>query len=71
LGKNETGAVAASPIWLNFMQGVLDGTPMEKFSIPEGIVFMRIDAATGKPVTPMTKKITFECFKDPLFRDTL
>jgi hypothetical protein len=44
---------------------------MEKFSIPEGIVFMRIDAATGKPVTPMTKKITFECFKDPLFRDTL
>lgn len=71
LGKNETGAVAASPIWLNFMQGVLDGTPMKKFSIPEGIVFMRIDAATGKPVTPMTKKITFECFKDPLFRDTL
>ena len=71
LGKNETGAVAASPIWLNFMQGVVEGTPVKTFSIPEGIVFMRVDAETGKPVTPMTKKITFECFKDPLFQDTL
>ena len=71
LGKNETGAVAASPIWLNFMQGVVEGTPVKTFSIPEGIVFMRVDAETGKPATPMTKKITFECFKDPLFRDTL
>jgi penicillin-binding protein 1A len=71
LGKNETGAVAASPIWLNFMQGVLEGTPLKTFSIPEGIIFMRIDAETGKPVTPKTKKITFECFKDPFFQDTL
>ena len=71
LGKNETGAVAASPIWLNFMQGVVEGTSVKTFSIPEGIVFRRVDAATGKPVTPMTRKITFECFKDPLFRDTL
>jgi penicillin-binding protein 1A len=71
LGKNETGAVAASPIWLNFMEGVLEGTPMKTFSIPEGIVFMRIDAETGKPVTPKTKKVTFECFKDPFFQDTL
>jgi penicillin-binding protein 1A len=71
LGKNETGAVAASPIWLNFMQEVLEGTPIKTFSIPEGIVFMRIDAETGKPVTPLTRKVTFECFKDPLFQDTL
>jgi penicillin-binding protein 1A len=71
LGKNETGAVAASPIWLNFMQGILEGTPRKIFSIPEGIVFMRIDAETGKPVTPKTKKVTFECFKDPFFQDTL
>lgn len=71
LGKNETGAVAASPIWLSFMQEALEGAPVKTFSIPEGIVFARIDAETGKPVTPLTKKVTFECFKDPLFRDTL
>jgi penicillin-binding protein 1A len=71
LGKNETGAVAASPIWLSFMQGVLEGTPTKTFAIPEGIIFMRIDAETGKPVTPKTRKVTFECFKDPLFQDTL
>ncbi|MCK5513171.1 MAG: PBP1A family penicillin-binding protein, partial [Deltaproteobacteria bacterium] len=29
LGKHETGAVAASPIWLKFMQEVLEGTPMK------------------------------------------
>ena len=52
------------------MQGVLEGTPVKDFSIPEGIVFRRIDAETGKPVTPQTRKITFECFKDPLFQDT-
>src|SRR5579863_10413741 len=31
LGKPETGAVAALPIWLEFMQGALDGKPIENF----------------------------------------
>jgi penicillin-binding protein 1A len=31
LGKPETGAVAALPIWLEFMQGALDGKPVENF----------------------------------------
>ncbi len=31
LGKPETGAVAALPIWLEFMQGALDGKPIEDF----------------------------------------
>jgi len=31
LGKPETGAVAALPIWLQFMQGALAGKPIEDF----------------------------------------
>jgi penicillin-binding protein 1A len=31
LGKPETGAVAALPIWLQFMQGALAGKPVEAF----------------------------------------
>jgi penicillin-binding protein 1A len=31
LGKPETGAIAALPIWLEFMQGALDGKPVQQF----------------------------------------
>ena len=31
LGKPETGAIAALPIWLQFMQGALAGKPIENF----------------------------------------
>jgi penicillin-binding protein 1A len=31
LGKPETGAVAALPIWLEFMQGSLEGKPVQDF----------------------------------------
>src|ERR1700692_3774673 len=31
LGKPETGAIAALPIWLQFMQGALAGKPVEEF----------------------------------------
>jgi len=31
LGKRETGAVAALPIWLEFMKAALDGEPVENF----------------------------------------
>lgn len=64
LGKRETGAVAASPIWVEFMQGALEGKPKKTFTVPEGVVFMRIDAKTGKPATPQTKKVAYECYKE-------
>jgi penicillin-binding protein 1A len=31
LGKPETGAVAALPIWLEFMQGAVEGSPVQAF----------------------------------------
>jgi penicillin-binding protein 1A len=47
LGPQETGARAASPIWVSFMKNVLKGEPQE-FSPPDnGIVSCIIDPATG------------------------
>ena len=68
LGTHETGAVAALPIWLEFMKEAVDGKVVENFSVPEGIVFTKTDAVTGEPVGPKqpakSGKVIFECFKE-------
>jgi penicillin-binding protein 1A len=64
LGKTETGAVAAIPIWLGFMKRVLANQPAKEFEPPEGIVFVKIDAQTGLLPVPESRKTIFECFKD-------
>jgi penicillin-binding protein 1A len=46
LGSQETGARAASPIWVLFMKNFLSGEP-EEFTVPEGIVSRTIDPSTG------------------------
>ncbi len=64
LGKGETGALAASPIWLGFMKRVLADKPTRVFQVPEGVVFSKIDAETGLLPIPESKKVIFECFKE-------
>jgi len=64
LGKAETGASAASPIWLGFMKRALAGVPVRNFEPSEGIVFAKIDAETGLLPVPESRKTIFECFKD-------
>ncbi len=64
LGKGETGSRAASPIWLGFMQKILEKEPVRVFQVPEGVVFTKIDAETGKLPIPESKKTIFECFKE-------
>jgi penicillin-binding protein 1A len=64
LGKSETGSRAASPIWLGFMQRVLEDKPVKVFQAPEGIVFAKIDADTGLLPVPESKDVIFECFKE-------
>jgi penicillin-binding protein 1A len=64
LGKTETGAAAALPIWLGFMQQVLANEPVKVFEAPEGIVFAKIDAETGLLPVPESRKTIFECFKE-------
>lgn len=64
LGKGETGAKAALPIWLGFMQEAHQDKPVKVFQVPEGVVFAKIDADTGQAPGPDTTRVTFECFKE-------
>jgi penicillin-binding protein 1A len=64
LGKGETGARAASPIWIGFMKKILEDKPIRMFPVPEGVVFSKIDAETGLLPIPESKKVIFECFKE-------
>ncbi|HEX8012251.1 MAG TPA: penicillin-binding protein 1A [Casimicrobiaceae bacterium] len=47
LGTNETGAVAALPIWMNFMAKVLKGVPELPLVQPDGVLVARINPETG------------------------
>ncbi|MGQ0811820.1 MAG: penicillin-binding protein 1A [Nitrospiraceae bacterium] len=47
LGETESGAHAALPIWINFMKQALKQLPVAPFEIPDDVVFVKVDAATG------------------------
>ena len=47
LGDRETGAVAALPIWMEYMRTVLKGRPEELPVAPEGVVAAAINPDTG------------------------
>ena len=47
LGERKSGAVAACPIWTEFMKEALQDTPVLDFPVPPNIVFVKIDPKTG------------------------
>ena len=47
LGTNETGGVAALPIWMSYMQRALKGVPEKPLTPPDGLITVRINADTG------------------------
>jgi penicillin-binding protein 1A len=47
MGRSETGAQSALPIWMNFMGSALKGSPQKGWAMPAGIITARIDPATG------------------------
>jgi penicillin-binding protein 1A len=51
LGANETGALAALPIWMGYMGRTLKGVPESRQAVPEGVISVRIDPDTGLQVT--------------------
>ncbi len=63
LGPQETGARAASPIWVSFMNNVLGGEPREFLPPDDGIVSKSIDPATGLLSKDETRAIK-EYFKE-------
>ncbi len=48
LGPRETGAGAALPPWLSFMQAALGARPAMDFRAVPGVELVRVDAATGR-----------------------
>jgi len=64
LGKGETGARAALPIWISFMDQALSDTPIEIFKSPEGITLMKVDIETGLPSEGGSKETITEAFVD-------
>lgn len=62
LGRHETGAIAALPMWIQFMGAALKGTPESPITQPPGIVSVRINKKTGKPTTAADPDAMFEYF---------
>ena len=50
LGRGETGARAALPIWMKYMGTVLRNVPQTGYPVPNGIVTATINPLTGLPV---------------------
>jgi len=50
LGRGETGAQAALPIWMKYMGTVLRDVPQTGYAVPNGIVTATINPLTGLPV---------------------
>ncbi len=64
LGKVESGAHAALPIWTDFMRKSLNLLPVRTFTIPDGIQFVEVDQTTGTLVTEPSQETTTEVFVD-------
>jgi len=66
LGTAEQGSLAALPMWMEFMQGYINGRPDKdnppEFEAPGNIVFLPIDQKTGTVVSPGSAGAVTEAF---------
>ena len=63
LGRGETGASVAAPVFRDFMTDALASEPAIPFRIPPGIRLVRVDATTGAPAQPGDARVLLEAFK--------
>jgi len=63
LGKYETGAKAALPIFKKFVQNVVKKKDALPFKVPKSINLVVVDAENGMSPNNNTKKIIYEAFK--------
>jgi penicillin-binding protein 1A len=64
LGNKETGARAALPIWISFMDQALRNTPIETPKPPQGITFIKVNIDTGLPTNSDSLETITEAFID-------
>jgi penicillin-binding protein 1A len=62
LGPNETGAVAALPVWMSYMGAALKGLPEESPVMPVGVTCVRINPETGLREPEDSNGGMLECF---------
>ena len=63
LGKFETGAKTAMPIFKSFIKKAIKKENTRPFKIPENITLMVVDSQTGKKVSFASNKTLIESFK--------
>ncbi len=63
LGKYETGAKAALPVFKKFVKRVVKKKDALPFKVPENISLVLVDVENGLPASSNTKKIIYEAFK--------
>jgi len=63
LGRIETGAAAALPIFYDFMKEALKDKPNLEFRVPEGINFVRVNPNTGRPAGLSDRVVILEALK--------
>ncbi len=62
LGRREQGATVAVPIFKEFMGMALADQSPKPFQIPPGLRLVRVDAATGQPVSSGDRNAIWEAF---------
>ena len=62
LGRKEFGGTAALPIWIEYMQTALEGSPQVERPAPPGIVTVKIDPDNGLLAVPGQRNAVFEYF---------
>ncbi len=64
MGRGETGASVALPVWARFMGEALDGIEEHSAPRPEGLITVRIDPETGRVTGPDNPDAVFETFRE-------
>ena len=70
MGKYETGARAALPIWLDYRTKVEHNYVPDDVPVPQGIVMVMVDAATGRlagPGTTSSYMLPFQNGTEPIY----
>ncbi|MCM0604777.1 MAG: PBP1A family penicillin-binding protein [Xanthomonadaceae bacterium] len=62
MGPGETGANAALPIWLEYMNEAVKNYPPVDFPVPAGVVHTYVDKRTGKLTGPRSPQAIQEVF---------
>jgi penicillin-binding protein 1A len=62
LGRGETGASAALPIWIEYMKVAHKKLPEKNFAVPADIVFVNIDNETGHLASASSKAVVRQPF---------